>query len=68
MTPYRATRSILFWAVAAALVLAGCGGGSSESSTTTTTTSTSAGGKNTRLSQAEWNEYKAVGRSVRAVA
>jgi hypothetical protein len=50
------------------LVLAGCGGSSSSESTTTTAPATSAGGgKNTRLTQAQWNEYVAVRDKARAV-
>jgi hypothetical protein len=65
MTSHRATRWILLWAFAAALVLAGCGGSSkNESAATTTTTaattSPTAGGKNGRLTPAQWAEYSAV--------
>jgi hypothetical protein len=50
------------------LVLAGCGGSSSSESATTTAPATSAGGgKNTRLTQAEWNEYLAVREKARTV-
>lgn len=69
MTPYRATRSIAFWTIVSALALAGCGGSSSSSGETSgsTTASTSTGGKNTRLSQASWNEYTAVAVKARSV-
>ena len=50
------------------LVLAGCGGSSSSESTTTTAPATSAGGgQNTRLTQAQWNEYVAVRDKARTV-
>jgi hypothetical protein len=67
MTSHGAARSILFWAFAAAFVLAGCGGSSGGESATTTAAATTApssagggGGKNGRLSQAQWAEYSAV--------
>ena len=53
--------------VLSVLVLAGCGGSSSSESSTSTASSTSAGGQNTRLSQASWNEYKAVRDKAQAV-
>jgi hypothetical protein len=66
MTLYGATPSIVFWPIVFALVVAGCGGSSGESSGSTTA-SASTGGKNTRLSQASWNEYTAVAEKARTV-
>jgi ABC-type Fe3+-hydroxamate transport system substrate-binding protein len=49
------------------LVLAGCGGSSSSESSTSTASATTAGGQNTRLSQAQWNEFKTVQDKARTV-